>query len=465
MIVLRSKSRTSRAALVMASLAVVGVAAAGCGRSSTDVERGSGGQTGGGPASATSSPSAAAAGDFGSVKNVCAPGPGTAGSGRGISGDTIRIGVLGDPGSTATPGLGQEFFDVADAFTKWCNAAGGINGRKIVVDKLDAKLFNVGAQIITACQKDFMLVGGGNALDAPGVKPRLDCKLGQIPGYTVSPEATNAGLQVGPTASTPLHYEAGVLRLLADAYPESKQGLGIAGSSLASLTPQGLRAQEAWTRLGYKVSTLQARPALVDNYRSWMEQFKSAGAKADFEIVGTNAQPVLTAIKDTGFEPSFLLFGQSVYNRKTVEAAKQIGDIPPSYINLQNVPWELADQFPTVALAKKIMTDEFGNPDLDAFSALGFNAWLLWAQSATACGDNLTQDCILQKAGSQTAWTAGDWFGPTDTTPGKHDYTDCVLLMKLTKDGWVYDKNVTKPNKGVFNCSPQNLMAVKSYGG
>jgi ABC-type branched-subunit amino acid transport system substrate-binding protein len=447
----------------LASVVLVGLAAAGCTRSSTDTETGGGSSTSSAPA--TSSSSTAAAGDFGTVKNVCAPGPGTGGSGRGINGKTIRIGVPADPGSTATPGLGQEFFDVADAFAKWCNAAGGINGRTIVIDKLDAKLFNVGAEMIQACQKDFMLVGGGNALDAPGVQPRLNCKLGEIPGYTVSPEATNAGLQVGPTASTPLHYEAGVLRLLADEYPASQQGLGIAGSSLASLTPQGLRAQEAWTRLGYKVTTVQPRPALVDNYSSWMQQFKSAGAKADFEITGTNAQPVLTAINDTGFKPAFLLFGQSVYNNKTVQAAKQIGNIPPSYINLQNVPWELADQFPTVAQAKKIMDANYTNPDLDAFSALGFNAWLLWAQSATACGDNLTQDCVLQKAGAHTDWTAGDWFGSTNTSPTLHDYTDCVLLMKLTANGWVYAKDVTKPNNGVFNCSKDNLMAVKSYGG
>ena len=72
---------------------------------------------------------------------------------------------------------------------------------------------------------------------------------------------------------------------------------------------------------------------------------------------------------------------------------------------------------------------------------------------------------MLQKAGAHTDWTAGDWFGSTDTNPTKHDYTDCVLLMKLTKTGWVYAKDVTKPNKGVFNCSADNLMAVKSYGG
>ena len=106
---------------------------------------------------------------------------------------------------------------------------------------------------------------------------------------------------------------------------------------------------------------MQPRPALVDNYRSWMEQYKSAGAKAAFETTGTNAQPILTAINDTGFKPAFALLNQSIYNNKTVQAAKQVSNVPPTYINLQNVPWELADQFPTVALAKKLMTEQFGN--------------------------------------------------------------------------------------------------------
>ena len=37
--------------------------------------------------------------------------------------------------------------------------------------------------------------------------------------------------------------------------------------------------------------------------------------------------------------------------------------------------------------------------------------------------------------------------------------------MRLTKTGWVYDKDVTKPNKGVYNCDDKNLTAVKSYTG
>ena len=42
---------------------------------------------------------------------------------------------------------------MAKAFAKWCNAAGGINGRKIVIDKHDAKLFNGAQQILDACQR------------------------------------------------------------------------------------------------------------------------------------------------------------------------------------------------------------------------------------------------------------------------------------------------------------------------
>jgi hypothetical protein len=370
---------------------------------------------------------------------------------------------MGDPGNSFDPGLGQEFFDVADAFAKWCNAAGGINGRTIVVDKLDAKLFNVAAKVIDACQSDFMLVGGGNGADLAGVKPRLACKLGQIPAYTVSPQATDAGLQVTPVALTPQKYPIGAFRLLANAYPASKQGLGIAGSNLASLAPAGLQAKQAWENLGYKVSAEQPRPPLVPNFRPWIEQFKTSGTKADYEGTATSVAPIFNAMNDVGFKPEFVVFGQPIYTADTVKAAASVGAIPPSYVYLSNLPWELSDQYPVLAQAKSILTATTSNPKYDSFTALGFNAWVLWAQSATACGDNLTQACVLQKAGSHDAYDAGGLFAPVNTNPALHDVSDCTLLLRLTSSGWVYDKSVTQPNHGAYNCDPRNLTAVKSF--
>jgi hypothetical protein len=183
----RRAVRTGRVAVAIA-IAALGAPTA-CGRSS-NTPAGSDGTTTN-PSSGAST-TAAAKGDFGTLKGICGPGDAKGATQKGVTDTEIRVGTTADPGAAAVPGLEQEFFDTADAFSKWCNDAGGINGRKIVVDKWDAKLTNVGQAMINACQKDFMLVGNGNAFDSAGVKPREACKLGDIFSYTVSPEAARS---------------------------------------------------------------------------------------------------------------------------------------------------------------------------------------------------------------------------------------------------------------------------------
>ena len=152
--------RNRRAHAVTTTSVSVAVALAmtlsACGRSgdgggSTPTNPASSGASGG---SASASGSSTAAGDIGTLKGVCGPGDAKGATAPWRDGlrDPHRRHVS-DPGSAAAPGLGVEFFQTADGFAKWCNAAGGILGRKIVVDKLDAKLFNVGQVFTQACQK------------------------------------------------------------------------------------------------------------------------------------------------------------------------------------------------------------------------------------------------------------------------------------------------------------------------
>ena len=96
------------------------------------------------------------------------------------------MGTVADPGFAGRPGLDQELHDAATVFTKWCNDAGGIAGRKIKVDLLDAKLTEYRQRILEACGQDFSLVGGGAVFDDAGQKDRLDCLLPDIAGYVVS---------------------------------------------------------------------------------------------------------------------------------------------------------------------------------------------------------------------------------------------------------------------------------------
>jgi ABC-type branched-subunit amino acid transport system substrate-binding protein len=449
-----------------ATALVVGLAFAvtvvGCGRSSS--------KGGGGGASASTSTSAkpsasatAAAGDFGSLKGICGPGKATGATGRGVTGTSIRIGTSGDPGAAAAPGLEEEFFQVGDAFVKWCNAAGGINGRKLQLDKWDAKLFNVGQAFTSACQVDFMMVGNGNAFDSAAVKPRLACNLGQIPAYVVAPEAANAGLQVLPSPQKATQYQAAALRLLNIAYPDTKtKGVGIGGSNLSSLIPQGLRIKQSLEQYGIKVTTVQEQPPLVDNYRPYMEEMKSKGTVGIDQFNGQDATAEVQAMKNVGWNPEWFLLSVPFYNPSTVKSAATVA-YPPSYVQLTHLPFELANQFPVLAEAKKILTDSIPNPRFTDFTALAFNAWTLWAKSATACGSTLTVSCVLAKAGAETAWTGGGLFPPSNLDPKNVQVNPCVTIIRLTTSGWVYDKKVTNPDNGVYNCDPSNVQTVKSF--
>src|SRR5580700_11784140 len=160
------------------------------------------------------------------VGKICEPGPGGASSVRGVSAKTINIAVFNDAANTVEPGLEAEFPQQAQAFAAWCNASGGINGRKIVIDNRDAALFNAAQQASAACQSDFMAVGGGFSLDQPSVPVREQCGLGQITGYVVSNASDLASDQVDPTGINTDSQTAGWFLTLAKKYPQAVKKAG-----------------------------------------------------------------------------------------------------------------------------------------------------------------------------------------------------------------------------------------------
>src|ERR1700722_3053442 len=151
------------------------------------------------------------------VGKICEPGAGGASSVRGVTTKTINIAEFNDAANTITPGLEAEFPQQATAFADWCNAAGGINGRKIVIDNRDAALFNAAQQATAACQSDFMAVGGGMALDQPSVPIRVKCGLGQISGYVDSNASDLAADSVDPSGLNTNSVTAGWFGALAKA--------------------------------------------------------------------------------------------------------------------------------------------------------------------------------------------------------------------------------------------------------
>src|SRR3954467_6865759 len=98
---------------LLVPLSVVALIATGCGRSGDDKES-SGDKT-----TTTQAATAAAPGDFGSLKAVCGPGDAKGATARGVTDTEIDISTFSDTGAQVQPGLNQELFDTGDAFVKW----------------------------------------------------------------------------------------------------------------------------------------------------------------------------------------------------------------------------------------------------------------------------------------------------------------------------------------------------------
>ncbi|MCU1380011.1 MAG: ABC-type branched-chain amino acid transport system periplasmic component-like protein [Acidimicrobiales bacterium] len=436
----------------LAIVGVLAVLAAGC-------ARGSDGEGAGAASNKATTTTAAAAGvgDFGTLKKVCGPGEASGATARGVTDTEIHLGTMADPTNTVLPGIGQESFDVGDAFVEWCNAAGGILGRKLVLAKRDAKLFEVGARMIEACQTDFMLVGSANPLDAAGLEPRLGCDLAQIPAYVVSAQAAVAEQQVVIDSSIK-QVGTGAWQALAKKFPEAFQAISLVTVDGAGLDSYAERQRDALTTLGSKVVDFQKAPVTgVDNWRPYAQNALGHGAKAVITL-SPDISPFVRSFGDVGWKPDVLPLGVQNYNAGTIALAKE-GVLPTTYVTTTYWPFEAAAKNPAVGQAIELIKSTSKlTPGFAHLQAL--NAWLLWASSAKACGSQLTGACVIEKAGSWKGWTGGGIIAPVDTQVGGGVISQCFVLLKATPTGFVLVPEITKPNNKIFNCDPANVVEV-----
>jgi hypothetical protein len=71
---------------------------------------------------------------FGTLPSPCGNGHATGATDQGVTNTTINLAYGDDRGYSGIPGLDQEMGDAVKDMIAWCDAQGGINGRKIVGD-------------------------------------------------------------------------------------------------------------------------------------------------------------------------------------------------------------------------------------------------------------------------------------------------------------------------------------------
>ena len=118
---------------------------------------------------------------FGDIVWPCNPGTATGATDQGVTDTSILIGGGDDRGYAASLGLNITQTDTLKAFVEKCNDLGGINGREVLVELYDAKIFEVSNVWLDACPRLFMMVEEGFAVASLEEEKRVQCELAPIP--------------------------------------------------------------------------------------------------------------------------------------------------------------------------------------------------------------------------------------------------------------------------------------------
>ena len=267
-----------------------------------------------------------------------------------------------------------------------------------------------------------------------------------------------APLQVAIGGAPSTETAVGPFLALARANPSFKTHTAVYTNSLASLLPQGKRTQAGLVKDGFSIKDVQQFPQSVTNWRPYLSVSKDAGTELLYGSGFPGYSPIFAGMQDTGFLPKAFLLPPDNYRSVVSESVADATNTHATYTYSNYLPFEEANSIPVVKQAVDLLTTTATRKSLSGFSDFSLRAWLLWAKSATECGSNLTVDCVLQKAAAHPTWDAGGFAAPFNTDPKQLSYSECFLMIKVTKDGFSYDKDLTQPNQGLFNCDPKNVV-------
>ena len=405
-----------------------------------------------GGADSTAAETAAGGASFGTLENVCGPGSPTAASNQGVTATEIQVSTFTDMGFTKN----AEFPNTAEVFTAWCNEQGGINGRTIVSNTRDARLTEDRQRMIEACASDFAVVGGGAAFDQAGVKDRLTCLLPEIPAQVVSVANTGSDLQVLVTPYNPgfTQYEGYFGWLINEAYPESKDAIGIIAGDVAVTKDIADQDKELLEALGATVAYYDLYPASgASDWTPYAQAIKDGGVKGlvflgDFR----NLAKLEQSLTDIGYAPDWIDANSNAYNAEFLELGAGVFDDQNNYVPLGIHPTELAADNP----ATQQLVDLFEQYKPDAAITLpavqAFSSWLMFAVAARDCGDDLTRRCLYDNAVKyRDGWDGGGLTAPVTPTGDAGEAQVCWTAMQPTADGFVLAD--VQPESGFFRCS------------
>jgi ABC-type branched-subunit amino acid transport system substrate-binding protein len=430
---------TALAALCVLALAACGSSGSGSGGSSTN-----------GGSSASSGAS------FGTLGKVCGPGSATGATATGVQDKSIEVSVIADINVPGAPGLLQPMWDSATAYVDWCNAAGGILGRKLVLDKRDSQETDYLPQVESSCTADLAMVGTMGVLDNTGVAAWEKCGIPNFTASTVSEAAANAKLMY-PVNPLPADQEnIGGFPVLFKQYPGVQDHIGTLYAEGAAGAREQHTYNEAIEADGGKVVYTAEYNALGSvNWAPYVEAMKKAGVTMLFlnDTIPTSVA-LDQAMSTAGWYPTLQISPPQDYDTSFLTTGASVAK--NYYVYMPSEPLEAASAIPAVAQYEQIERKYVPTAHLGFFGEMAFSSWLLFTVAAKACGSHLTRTCLVQEVAKQTNWTGGGLQGTIN--PASNRASQCFIIMKIVNAKFV---QAIPAKLGQFYCNPANVPVIK----
>jgi hypothetical protein len=303
------------------------------------------------------------------------------------------------------------------------------------------------------------LAGDGSLGDVAGVQDRVNCGLPSFPAFGASPQANDADLtypaqpnstgQMNP--GPPLGLLEKTFKGALDRFGQllAGEGLIFQGQRNATGVEQGLG--------GNSVYVASYNPQGEPSWAPFSQQIHDKNVSTLFWIGDErNAAALLQAMSTASQYPKIFITSPNIYTPTFPKLASQYAS-GHVYTYALNVPFNEAGPGGVMKQYLKIKNKYAKDSPNDALAVNAFSNWLLFAQSAKACGSDLTRKCLAEQGAKTTSWDAGGL--QVTTNPGENKISDCSVLLKLGSKGFTR----YAPKSG-FGCNESWVVSLPPLG-
>jgi hypothetical protein len=374
---------------------------------------------------------------------------------HGVTPTLVKLGLIASI-TGPLPGQFNSEVEAVDAYVKMINGAGGVCGRKFQLiirdDSGDGKTDLAAATKLAEEDHVFAFVGSASAPDDSGIaKISKKYKIPDI-GFPLTWERADNKFTYG----IPGIIRERMIGEGANGMPFLNKKYHVKQVALFWLREAEVSVIEAW---GFEAAILHADPTikicheqpagvLDTNYDNYVLAMKGDcqpqdGPVAVYSTMENNANIKLAiAMKGQDFEPAVFSPTFTSYLQSFIKEAQ--GATEGAYIAMPQIPFERLQQPAsawtpgTYELKRYMDTLSTYNPrhlEPGSFGAPGWGNAALFFQTAAACGDRLTRDCLYSKLDATPAFSVNGFLSPT--VPSAHQIYSADLIVQVRNGKFV----------------------------